>query len=180
MLGLPLIRNEKTVDPSDKASPRVIQIETAMGAAVEVFEGAQALEVDRSRFLPVKSTNDLLALRSDVYDARRRLHGSAAPTGSTTPPLVDLDPDYYKLIADFDARFPDGPPSLREATSLDGARRLDVRPGRRRASATSTIDADGLARHDQPSRDRSSSGDVVADMPRPRVSDRGCAASKST
>ena len=38
-----------------------------MGAAVEVFAGALALEVDRSRFLPVKSTNDLLALRSDVY-----------------------------------------------------------------------------------------------------------------
>src|SRR5205085_1349609 len=56
VLGLPLIRNEKTVDPADKTSPAVVQIETAMGAAVEVFSGAEALEVERSRFLPVKST----------------------------------------------------------------------------------------------------------------------------
>lgn len=38
-----------------------------MGAAVQVFDGATAIEVDRSRFLPVKTTNDLLLLRSDVY-----------------------------------------------------------------------------------------------------------------
>src|SRR3954471_3143470 len=67
VLDLPLIRNEKTVDPSDKTSPRVVQIESAMGAAIEVFDGAAVLEVDRSRFLPVKTTNDLLVLRSDVY-----------------------------------------------------------------------------------------------------------------
>ena len=68
VLGLPLIRNVKNVDPTDPGSPKVVQLETAMGAAVEVFEGAVAIEVDRSRFLPVKTTNDLLVLRSDVYD----------------------------------------------------------------------------------------------------------------
>ena len=51
ILGLPLIRNEKTVDPTDPSSPRVVQIESAMGAAVEVFDGATAIEVDRSRFV---------------------------------------------------------------------------------------------------------------------------------
>ncbi|HYO32530.1 MAG TPA: UTP--glucose-1-phosphate uridylyltransferase [Nocardioidaceae bacterium] len=117
VLGLPLIRNEKTVDPADASSPKVIQIETAMGAAVEVFEGAQALEVERARFLPVKSTNDLLALRSDAYD----FGDSYTPvlvSGREEGPYVDLDPDHYKLVADFDARFPEGPPSLAEATSL--------------------------------------------------------------
>jgi UTP--glucose-1-phosphate uridylyltransferase len=117
VLGLPLIRNEKTVDPSDKTSPAVVQIETAMGAAVEVFEGAQALEVERTRFLPVKSTNDLLALRSDVY----RLgddHGVHLADGREDAPNIDLDPDFYKLVGDFDARFPDGPPSMVEARSL--------------------------------------------------------------
>src|SRR5690606_34156165 len=68
VLELPLIRNEKTVDPTDPDSPAVIQIESAMGAAVAVFEGAQVIEVGRERFLPVKTTNDLLLLRSDVYD----------------------------------------------------------------------------------------------------------------
>src|SRR5699024_4166011 len=67
VLGLPLIRNEKNVDPSDPSSPKVVQIESAMGAAVEVFPGAAAIEVDRGRFLPVKTTNDLLVLRSDAY-----------------------------------------------------------------------------------------------------------------
>ncbi len=68
VLGLPMIRNEKTVDPSDKSSPAVYQIETAMGAAIEVFEGARALRVPRTRFAPVKTTDDLLALRSDAYE----------------------------------------------------------------------------------------------------------------
>jgi UTP--glucose-1-phosphate uridylyltransferase len=117
VLGLPLIRNDKTVDPSDPSSPAVIQVESAMGAAVEVFEGALALEVDRSRFLPVKSTNDLLGLRSDVYT----LDSSSEMTytdGVSAPPFVDLDTTFYKLIHEFDRRFPDGPPSLREATSF--------------------------------------------------------------
>ena len=47
VLGLPMIRNEKTVDPTDKSSPAVYQLETAMGAAIEVFEGARALRVPR-------------------------------------------------------------------------------------------------------------------------------------
>jgi len=115
VLGLPLIRNLKTVDPADPSSPQVVQIETAMGAAIKVFEGALALEVDRSRFVPVKTTNDLLVLRSDVYSAgpeaqlRRR---------SVDVPLVDLDPKHYKTIDAFEHRFPAGPPSLVAARSL--------------------------------------------------------------
>jgi UTP--glucose-1-phosphate uridylyltransferase len=117
VLGLPMIRNVKTVDPTDSGSPKVVQIETAMGAAVEVFEGSRAIEVPRSRFLPVKSTNDLLALRSDVYafgaDGSVRL-----ASGLDEAPYVDLDPRYFKVLADFEAHFPAGAPSLREATSL--------------------------------------------------------------
>jgi UTP--glucose-1-phosphate uridylyltransferase len=113
VLGLPLIRNTKTVDPADPSSPKVVQIESAMGAAVEVFDGATAIEVDRARFLPVKTTNDLLLLRSDVYGvgADHRVRAQV------DPPLVDLDRRYFTTIADFDARIPD-PPSLVDATSL--------------------------------------------------------------
>ena len=68
ILGLPLIRNVKHLDPADPSTPEVIQIETAMGAAIEVFEGARTIEVGRDRFVPVKTTDDLLVLRSDVYD----------------------------------------------------------------------------------------------------------------
>ena len=113
VLELPLIRNEKTVDPTDPSSPAVVQIESAMGAAIEVFDGAVVVEVDRSRFLPVKTTNDLLVLRSDVYRSTED-HRLVATTAA---PFVDLDPRYYKTIGDFDARVP-VPPSLVEATAL--------------------------------------------------------------
>ncbi len=115
VLGLPLIRNIKTVDPRDPSSPEVYQIETAMGAAVEVFEGATAIEVGRERFLPVKTTNDLLLLRSDVYDVTPA--GEVVRVSEATP-LIDLDSRFYKRIADFEARFPAGPPSLRAARTV--------------------------------------------------------------
>jgi UTP--glucose-1-phosphate uridylyltransferase len=117
VIGLPLIRNVKNVDPAIQTSPKVVQIETAMGAAVEVFEGARALEVERGRFLPVKSTNDLLAVRSDVYELGDDDGLHLAP-GREEAPYIDLDPQYYKVLASFDARFPAGPPSFREARSL--------------------------------------------------------------
>jgi UTP--glucose-1-phosphate uridylyltransferase len=112
VLGLPLIVNRKTVDPGDKSTPEVFQLETAMGAAIGVFDGARPIAVPRRRFSPVKTTEDLLALRSDAYvlldDARVEL----APERDGTPPVVDLDDEYYKLLRDFDARFPGGAPSL--------------------------------------------------------------------
>ena len=49
VLELPLIRNAKTVDPTDKASTPVIQIESAMGGAVELFEDAVSVGVTRAR-----------------------------------------------------------------------------------------------------------------------------------
>ncbi len=67
VIELPMIVNRKTVDPKDSSSPAVVQLETAMGAAIDVFEGAGAVRVPRSRFVPVKATGDLLALRSDAY-----------------------------------------------------------------------------------------------------------------
>jgi UTP--glucose-1-phosphate uridylyltransferase len=118
VLGLPLIVNRKTVDPGDKSSPEVFQLETAMGAAVGVFDGARPLRVPRSRFSPVKSTEDLLALRSDAYvltdDARVELD----PRRDHRPPVIDLDDEHYKRLSDFEQRFGAGPPSLVEAERL--------------------------------------------------------------
>lgn len=113
VLGLPLIVNPKTVDPSDGASTRVIQIESAMGAAIEIFEGAVAIEVDLSRFQPVKTTSDLLLMRSDVFE----LTDDARLESAAEPPLVSLDPRFFGTVAQLDARIP-YPPSLRRARSL--------------------------------------------------------------
>ncbi len=92
-IPLPIIRNAKTVDPRDKNSPKVIQLETAMGAAIECFDDAAAMIVPRARFAPVKTTSDLLALRSDAYQVTDdwRLVLAAATRG--VPPAIDLDGD---------------------------------------------------------------------------------------
>lgn len=113
VLDLPLIRNDKTVDPTDSSSTPVVQIESAMGAAIEVFDGAVVLEVDRSRFLPVKTTNDLLVLRSDVYRSTEDHRLEAV----VDAPFVDLDPKHYKTIGKFDERIPVAP-SLAGASAL--------------------------------------------------------------
>jgi UTP--glucose-1-phosphate uridylyltransferase len=115
VLGLPLIRNQKHVDPSDTSSPEVIQIETAMGAAIEVFDDARTIEVGRDRFVPVKTTNDLLVLRSDAYDLGSDFVLDQVPD---VLPFVDLDDQHYKRVEEFDKRFPSGVPSLKEAESL--------------------------------------------------------------
>jgi UTP--glucose-1-phosphate uridylyltransferase len=116
VLELPMIVNRKTVDPTDPSSPEVLQLETAMGAAIGVFDGAAALRVPRERFAPVKTTNQLLVVRSDAY--------SLADDWTVRPaadpiPVVSLDSDRYKLLRDFEARFPFGPPSLRECRRLE-------------------------------------------------------------
>ncbi|ANH37118.1 putative uridylyltransferase [Nocardioides dokdonensis FR1436] len=115
ILGLPLIKNVKTVDPGDPASPKVVQVETAMGAAIEVFEEARLIEVGRDRFVPVKTTNDLLVLRSDVYDIGADF---VLDQVGDQLPFVDLDESFYKLVGEFDKRFPEGAPSLRRAQRL--------------------------------------------------------------
>jgi UTP--glucose-1-phosphate uridylyltransferase len=118
VLGLPLIRNSKTLDPRDPNSPPVYQLETAMGAAIELFDGAGALRVPRSRFAPVKTTNDLLGVRSDAYLLTEDWRVVLDPRREGSPPVVDLDPRYYRLIDDFETRFPYGPPSLVDCERL--------------------------------------------------------------
>jgi UTP--glucose-1-phosphate uridylyltransferase len=121
VLGLPLIVNRKTVDPGDRSTPAVYQLETAMGAAVGVFEDARPVRVPRTRFSPVKTTEDLLALRSDAYVLRDDARVELAEERHGTPPVVDLDDDHYKLLRDFEARIPDAPSLVAcERIAVDG------------------------------------------------------------
>jgi UTP--glucose-1-phosphate uridylyltransferase len=118
VLGLPMIVNRKPVDPTDSSSPEVLQLETAMGAAIGEFEGAAAVLVPRGRFVPVKKTSDLLVVRSDAYALTDDSRAELVPERHGRPPLVDLDDDYFKLLADFEQRFEQGAPSLRECDHL--------------------------------------------------------------
>jgi UTP--glucose-1-phosphate uridylyltransferase len=117
VLGLPMIVNRKTVDPTDPSSPEVVQLETAMGAAIGVFEGAGAVHVPRSRFAPVKTTSNLLVVRSDAYELADDWTVQLAAAREAAP-LVELS-DEFKLLHDLEERFPAGPPSLVEAERLE-------------------------------------------------------------
>jgi len=114
---LPLIVNRKTVDPRDPESTSVIQLESAMGAAIGSIPGARAIYVPRSRFAPVKTTDDLLLVRSDAYELTS--DGQMRPGFDGQEPIVTLDESYYKLLPDFERRFPAGAPSLRRCRRFE-------------------------------------------------------------
>ena len=118
VLPLPVIKNDKTVDPRDKASTKVIQLETAMGAAIGTLESTGAIVVDRSRFAPVKTTNDLFALRSDAFILTENYYLELHPDLGGVPPNVALDPTYYKLIDNMEALLGENIPSLMNCGAL--------------------------------------------------------------
>jgi UTP--glucose-1-phosphate uridylyltransferase len=118
ILDLPMILNQKTVDPRQPESIPVVQIETAAGSAISLFKNSAAIRIPRTRFAPVKNTNDLLAVRSDRYVVTEDYRISPIPTQKQKAIEIDLDSQYYKLIDDFELRFPHGAPSLKNCTKL--------------------------------------------------------------
>jgi UTP--glucose-1-phosphate uridylyltransferase len=114
-----MIRNPKTIDPNDESSPPVYQLETAMGSAISVFEGATAIRVSRNRFAPVKTCEDLLALWSDCYVLTDDMHVVPNPRRRLDALVCRLDSRYYKSIDQLKAHFPRGVPSLRKCVSVD-------------------------------------------------------------
>ncbi|MCF7913225.1 MAG: UTP--glucose-1-phosphate uridylyltransferase [Candidatus Cloacimonetes bacterium] len=115
-LQLTPIMNQKTVNGIE-----VIQLESAMGAAINVFAESRAVIVNRDRFVPVKKTNEFLALRSDAYflDENWQIK---LKKGKNNAPQVQLDERYYKTISEFEQRMNDHYPSLQncEEFSVDG------------------------------------------------------------
>jgi UTP--glucose-1-phosphate uridylyltransferase len=126
VLPLPMIRNAKTVDPRDKTSTAVLQLEVAMGAAIECFEGSSAVEVPRSRFAPVKTTGDLFSLRSDAYEVLDNGQVRLAAARAGVPPVVNLG-DAYKLVDQLEEL--GSVPSLLAASSLTVEGRIKFQHG---------------------------------------------------
>ncbi len=118
ILGLPMIRNSKTVDSRLHDSTPVYQLETAMGAAIAVFEGAGAVRVPRNRFAPVKTTNQLLAVQSDAYIMQSDHTLTLHPGREEQTCVIHLDKLYYSKVDDLAKRFPYGAPSLLHNTSF--------------------------------------------------------------
>ncbi len=113
-LPLPMIKNTKTIDPRDKTSTPVYQLETAMGAAIECFADAGAICVPRSRFAPVKTTSDLFALRSDAYETTEDGRIALISERKGKPPVIALSGE-YKLVDSLEGL---GTPSLKDATKI--------------------------------------------------------------
>jgi UTP--glucose-1-phosphate uridylyltransferase len=111
ILDLPLIRNAKTVDPKKPASTPVYQLETAMGAALPLFQGAKAIRVSRKRFMPVKTCLDLIMIWSDAYELTPDFNLIENPL-KKMPVEIRLDPAFYAMINQLEERFPCGAPSL--------------------------------------------------------------------
>jgi len=91
----------------------VVQLETAAGAAIQMFENAIGMVVPRSRFLPVKKTSDLFLVKSNIYtlgenfslqrDSQRKQEEN---------PIIDLDARFFTNVDDFLQRFADIPDIL--------------------------------------------------------------------
>ncbi|KAA5538811.1 UTP--glucose-1-phosphate uridylyltransferase [Roseiconus nitratireducens] len=128
VISLPTITNRKTVDPKDSDSTPVYQLETAMGAAIEALPNTDAIRVPRSRFAPVKTTGDLLAVRSDAYEVRQDASVGLIAERESVPPTVKLDDRYFKKIADLEARV-EAAPSLRQCDSLTVTGNLKLASG---------------------------------------------------
>ncbi len=119
VIHLPMIRNPKTIDPKDDSTPLVYQIETAMGSAISLFDGATAICVPRTRFAPVKKCQDLLAVWSDCYVLKDDRFVIQNPRRKAGTFVLRLDSKYYKKIDQLKARFPHGAPSLVDCESLN-------------------------------------------------------------
>ena len=109
-LDLEIITNHKSLETGEP----VIQLETAVGAAIKHFRGARGVNVPRSRFLPVKSCSDLLLITSDLYGLE---HGKLVMNPRrmfTQTPVVKLG-DTFKKVANYQKRFK----SIPEMSELD-------------------------------------------------------------
>lgn len=105
-LKMQIIPNPKAVKKGG-VEVQVLQLETAVGAAIQYFKNARGINVPRSRFLPVKTCSDLLLVKSDLYTLTHgSLEMSASRYGGT--PLIKLG-DNFKKVSEFQKRIPHMP-----------------------------------------------------------------------
>jgi len=114
-LHLSLIVNPKSVDGTP-----VVQLETAMGSAIQSFSRAAALLVPRDRFFPVKTTEQLFVLRSDavlIQNGQVTLHPDRR---QKTLPKIHFSKE-FQTVDGLDQRIPDMPTMTQlDSLSLEG------------------------------------------------------------
>ncbi|XP_004525567.1 UTP--glucose-1-phosphate uridylyltransferase isoform X2 [Ceratitis capitata] len=100
-LNMEIIVNNKTMENG----VRVVQLETAVGAAMKCFDGAIGINVPRSRFLPVKKTSDLLLVMSNLYHLKNGSLVMSPQRMFPTTPLVKLGENHFSKVKEFLGRF---------------------------------------------------------------------------
>lgn len=100
-IHMEIIANPKHLDNG----LNVIQLETAAGAAMKNFQNAIGLKVPRSRFLPVKKTQDLLLVMSNLYSLEQGSLVLNPARSIPLAPLVKLGDDQFAKVRDFLTRF---------------------------------------------------------------------------
>ncbi|GME75055.1 unnamed protein product [Ambrosiozyma monospora] len=108
-LEMEIIPNSKSISVGS-SELGVLQLETAVGAAIRYFDNAHGVVVPRSRFLPVKTCSDLLLVKSDLFQLQ---HGSLKIDQSRFggAPLIKLG-SHFKKVSDFQSRIPHMPKIL--------------------------------------------------------------------
>jgi UTP--glucose-1-phosphate uridylyltransferase len=92
------------INPKKARGKEILQLETACGAAIEFFNNARGVNVDRRRFLPVKSTSDLFVVQSNLYELENATLIMNPKRAFPSVPLVKLG-DHFKTVGDYAARF---------------------------------------------------------------------------
>ncbi|XP_029555121.1 UTP--glucose-1-phosphate uridylyltransferase [Salmo trutta] len=106
-MDMEIIVNPKTLD----GGQNVIQLETAVGAAIKSFDNALGINVPRSRFLPVKTVSDLLLVMSNLYSLEAGSLTMSQKREFPTTPHVKLGSSFTK-VQEYQTRFESIPDML--------------------------------------------------------------------
>ncbi|KAJ8625620.1 hypothetical protein MRB53_034150 [Persea americana] len=110
------LKMEIIPNPKEVEGVKVLQLETAAGAAIRFFDHAIGVNVPRSRFLPVKATSDLLLVQSDLYTLVDGFVIRNEARTNPENPSIELGPE-FKKVGNFLSRFK-SIPSIIELDSL--------------------------------------------------------------
>ena len=118
-LELPVILREKRIkDPSGDGEVACLSFETVAGSAISLFDNSLVVVVPRARFLPVKTTDDLFAVQSDLFTVR---HGTLQLSEQRhmlpAVPTVKLGP-CFRTVEEYNKRLPFGVPDIIELEHL--------------------------------------------------------------
>ncbi|KAB2068617.1 hypothetical protein ES319_A08G043700v1 [Gossypium barbadense] len=98
------LKMEIIPNPKEVEGTKVLQLETAAGAAIRFFDHAIGINVPRSRFLPVKATSDLLLVQSDLYTLVDGFVSRNSARANPENPSIELGPE-FKKVSNFLSRF---------------------------------------------------------------------------